>query len=529
MPEAVESRALNKRLCDFFPPQQKVIAFFINQLAVSPDVWMRVLAEEAKLLGYGTVGLLTENSREAVLDSVDLLLTVAAKDIRYLERIDLFCVTDFERIAYPESSRVLSFAHACAYWSGRTDAPHAIENQLHFDGYAVSYPLENKRDVFEKLWTHFFPPQACKRPLTDFQILPIGYPRLDVLCRKLEKNPSPALDSIIYAPIGIEYALSMGGYRVQKYARSTIRCLLDAFPGMRVIFCPYAADSSHPHILELARHFANEPRFFLDFDRDHSAAFSRAAVLITDFSHIMNTFAFSTLRPAISFMPWSKERASHLKWSNYGFKATNFRGLVHAVSYVLANLQECREHLAGIREQGLNRPEYALTSLAASLGDFIAGKSRPEWLSIPRALGQTPDGDGRWSATRSLYAALCRADEAERLSLVLAIWRHCKNSPLLTAAALHLGKVYAPQDKDADTIANVARSMLSLPLHEAKHFGEIELELVLRLYDLAQTEARDAHDADQERLIAFLKNFARHPTATLHWSAKAGALSLNVQ
>lgn len=529
MPEAVESRAVNKRLCDFFPSQQKVIAFFINELAVSPDVWMRVLAHEAKLLGYGTVGLLTENSREAVLDSVDLLLTVAAEDIRSLERIDLFCVTDFERIAYPASSRVLSFAHACSYWSGGTDAPYAIENQLYFDGYAVSYPLENKRDLFERLWTHFFPPQACMRPLTDFQILPIGYPRLDALCRKLEQNPSPALDSIIYAPIGIEYALSMGGYRVQKYGPSTIRCLLDAFPGMRVILCPYAADSSHPHIMELARQFANEPRFFLDCDRDHSAAFSRAAVLMTDFSHIMNTFAFSTLRPAISFMPWSKERASDLHWSNYGFKVTNFRGLVHAVNHVLTHLQECSEHLAGIRERGLNRPEYALTSLAAALGDFIAGKPRPQWLSIPRALRRPPDGDGGWSATRSLYAALCRTAEAERLSLVRAGWRHCKNSLLLTAAALHLGKAYAPQDKDTDAMANAARSMLSLPVQEATHVGESGLELALRLYDLAETEARHAQDADQERLIAFLKNFARHPAASLHWSATDNALSLTVQ
>ncbi len=529
MPEAVESRAVNRCLCDFFPPQQKVIAFFIDQIAVSPDVWMRVLAEEARLLGYGTVGLLTENSREAVLDSVDLLLTVAAEDIRSLERIDLFCVTDCERIAYPASSRVLSFAHACAYWSGRTDAPFAIENQIYFDGYAVSYPLENKRDIFEKLWTHFFPPHACKRPATDFQILPIGYPRLDALFRKLEKNPSPALDSIIYAPISIEYAVSMGGYRVQKYAPGTIRCLLDAFPGMRVIVCPYAADSSHPHIAELARRFADEPRFLLDCDRDHSASFSRAAVLITDFSHIMNTFAFSTLRPAISFMPWSKERASDLRWSNYGFRVTNFRGLVQTLNYVLTHLQECSAHLAEIRERGLNRPEYALRSLAAALGDFIAGKSRPEWLSISRELRQPPDGDGRWSATRSLYAALCRTVDAERLSLVRAIWRHCKNSPLLTAAALHLGKVYAPQDKDADAIANAARSMLSLPLQEAKDCGEIELDLVLRLYDLAERAAREAQDADQERLAAFLKNFARHPAATLHWSAADNALSLNAQ
>lgn len=93
MPEAHECHSVNKRLCDFFPPQQKVIAFFINQLVVSPDVWMRVLAEEAKLLGYGTVGLLTEQSRDANLDTVDMLLTVAPDDIRHLERIDLFCVT----------------------------------------------------------------------------------------------------------------------------------------------------------------------------------------------------------------------------------------------------------------------------------------------------------------------------------------------------------------------------------------------------------------------------------------------------
>lgn len=529
MPQALASRAVNKRLCDFFPPQQKVIAFYINHLAVSPDVWMRVLAEEAKRLGYGTVGLLTEHSREAHLDTVDLLLTVTAEDIRCLERIDLFCVTDLERIAYPASSRVLSFAHACSYWSGRTDAPSAVENQLYFDGYAVSYPLKNKRDVFEKLWTQFFPPQACKRPLTDFQILPIGYPRLDVLCRQLEKSPSPLLDSIIYAPICIEYALGMGGYRVQKYGFGTIRCLLDAFPRMRMILCPYAADSTHPHIVELAQRFADEPRFFLDCERDHAAAFSRAAVLITDFSHIMNTFAFSTLRPAISFMPWSKERANDLRWNNYGFKATNFRGLVRSVDHVLAHLPECRDHLAEIREQGLNRPEYSLRSLAEALDDFIAGRSRAQWLNIPRAPGQSADGAARWSATRSLYAALCRTNEAERLSLVRALWKHCKNSPLLTAAALHLGKMYAPQDKDAHTIAAAARSMLSLPLQEAKNNDGRELELALCLYDWAQTEARAAHDADQERLIAFLKNLARHPTATLQWSARDNALSLNGQ
>lgn len=116
--------------------------------------------------------------------------------------------------------------------------------------------------------------------------------------------------------------------------------------------------------------------------------------------------------------------------------------------------------------------------------------------------------------------------DTERLSLVLTIWKRCKNSLLLTAVALHLGKLYAPQDKDVDAIANMARSRLSLPLEETSCFGDVGLELVLRLYDLAQTEAREAHDADQERLIIVLKNFARHPTASLQWSAKDNALSL---
>lgn len=487
-----------------FGPAQTLVGFYISNPVVSQDEWMNPLALEVRRRGYAAVGLLAGAAVGAArLDGTELTLNVERGAVPKLRRVQLFIVSDMEGTGtdFPPESRVLACAHGCS-WARSTNFVSALRHQAYFDGFLTSCPLTRAtRERVLALWTGFMPPRACKRPHPHFHILASGYPRSAALYRKLsELKGRCERDAILYAPIQADYHLSAGGCRLARYGKRIVRCLLDSFPHLRVIFRPYRRDLEHPQAQALLAAFAHEPRFELDAEPQRVHAFSRAAVLVTDLSHIANSFAFTTLRPAVKFQPWEyrRERPA-LTLTPNGYCAHTYQALIRAVREGLESPEECREHIRRHRDQGMLPVETGLQDLAEQLDDFLQDRPRPEWISIERNNPALALGEAGIVKT-----ILGLPEYWEKIASTARAF--FPESLFLTAFFLHMGIRHTPdQAVPGRLLASALRWLQEPPQVEGEPllFRDLCPEIPRRLYGLAQLKAFAEKD---QQVIAMAEN-----------------------
>ncbi|WP_165064760.1 hypothetical protein [Desulfovibrio sp. ZJ200] len=502
---ALRGQEYNTLLCERFDPAQTLVGFYIGNTQVSQDEWMNPLALELRRRGYAVVGLL---AREAVgaarLDGTELTLELARGSVAALSRVQLFIVSDMEGVAtdFPPRSRVLACAHGCS-WSCSTNFVDAVYHQAYFDGYLTSCSLtQSTREQVQALWTGIVPPSGCKRPSPHFYILASGYPRSAVLYHKLaELEGRVERDAILYAPILADYRPSAGGCRLERYGKRIVRCLLDSFPHLQLIFRPYRTDLEHPQVQALLAAFAHEPRFELDTDPQRAPAFSRAAVLVTDFSHIANSFAFTTLRPAVSFQPWEYVRSRRtLDTLPTGFCARTYQALIRAVRMGLESPGPCREHIRRQRERGMLPVESGLQDLAEQLDDFLRDRPRPEWISIERNNPSLTLGEA--GIVRTILS-LPHCWE----KIASAALHFFPESLFLTAFSLHMGLRLMPdQAVPARLLASARRGLQEPPIgDDPLLFRDVSPEIPRKLYGLAQLKAFRENDLELAGMAENLK------------------------
>ncbi|WP_165174587.1 hypothetical protein [Desulfovibrio sp. ZJ369] len=503
---ALRGQEYNTLLCERFDPAQTLVGFYISVTNASQDEWMNPLALELRRRGYAVVGLL---AREAVgaarLDGTELTLELARGSVAALSRVQLFIVSDLEGgTDFPPRSRVLACAHGCVWCCGSTNFVSVVSHQAYFDGYLTSCPLtQSTREQVQALWTGFVPPSACKRPSPHFYILASGYPRSAVLYHKLaELEGRVERDAILYAPISVDHHPSAGGCLLERYGKRIVRCLLDSFPHLRLIFRPYRTDLEHPQVQALLAAFAHEPRFELDTDPQRAPAFSRAAVLVTDFSHIANSFAFTTLRPAVRFQPWEYVRNRRtLDTLPTGFCARTYQALIRAVREGLESPGPCREHIRQQREQGMLPVESGLQDLAEQLDDFLRDRPRPEWISIERNNPSLTLGEAGIVKT---MLSLPRYWE----TIASVALRFFPESLFLTAFSLHMGLRLIPDQAVPARLLASARRLLQEPPpigDDPLLFRDVSPEIPRKLYGLAQLKAFREHDLDLAGMAENLK------------------------
>ena len=497
----------NTLLRERFDPAQTLVGFYIGRPVAGQDEWMNPLARELRRRGYATVGLLADAAIGAArLDGTDLTLELERGHLPKLSRVQLFIVSDMEGGAanFPPLSRVLACAHGCI-WTPCTNLASSMAFPAWFDGYAVSFPLDASRERIQKLWTGFVPPSGCKRPSPHFHILGSGYPRSAALSRKLaELEGRGERDAILYAPIQADSRPSAGGCRLERYGKRIVSCLLDSFPRLQLIFRPSPGDLGHPQVQALLTAFAHEPRFVLDADPQRAPAFSRAAVLVTDLSHIANSFAFTTLRPAVSFQPWEYVHGNEaLSPLPTGFCARTYQALIQAVREGLESPGPCREHIRQQRDQGMLPVETGLEDLAEQLDDFLHDRPRPGWISIARNTAVPARTEAELALT-----ILSLSNPSYRYPFALRSVGFQPRSLFLTAFALHLGICYEPDQPVPGRLAASARRWLQEPppVGEPPLFRDLSPEIPRKLYGLAQIKAFRERDLKLADMAENLKN-----------------------
>lgn len=190
------------------------------------------------------------------------------------------------------------------------DAQRCLAAYASFDSYVVgSEPAAVDLMHRVEFYRQQVPaPLARPRLAQPQQILRAGYPRLDAALRE----PTPLSgqgavastaerDVVLVAPT--ERGVSCGTWTAGEL-RDLLQLLVEAFPAHRVIFRPHPSEPARyaAEFTQLRQLLGARPNFLYD-DAIPSPHWERASVMVTDTSGTAFTFAFTTLRPVVFFVP----------------------------------------------------------------------------------------------------------------------------------------------------------------------------------------------------------------------------------
>lgn len=479
------------------PHDTFIVGLFINLFDVSQDEWLNPLARTLNAKGFTTIGITTPQSTDKCdLSSTQYQAIVNLEELKSLGRINVFIFSDMDwDCDYPKTSKTLGCCHG--FITGReTSLPYSFFLGSKLDGWMLSMPLnETSRKNITSQWRGLLNQELSHRQSSRFHIIPVGYPRLAVLSQKLH-SVKRLPDSIIYAPIGKASAQDQGGERIKNHGRRIIRTLLEYFPQMNVIFRPYKTDIDLPEVQEILGAFANENRFIFDADPGRAFSFSRGAVLITDLSHIAQTFAFSTLRPAIRFLPWDKNKKN--QELDDGRIVYAYTALVESIKDGLLRANEWREKIRKNREKLAVPFENALEHIADWINDFYNDKPRPEWVSIERCQPE------KMLDEKAIIQNILRQTESAIPTIAASAANFSlPDNPLLMALALHTGLIYTPGNRISHgrhVCAAISR-LLGKRIFNIPHYKEINPEYVRKLYNMGLLEMIRKKDSEGIALV----------------------------
>lgn len=463
------------------PEKAFTVAFFINNTETSQDEWLNPLAAYLGQNGYITVGIKTPNSQDKCnLDSAQYQAVIEQEQIATLSGIKVFLISDIDwQIRFPDSSRVLGCAHAFEA-SQDTSLPYMTRLGSCIDGYMVPFTMGQKcHEMISDLWNGLLNIETASRSNPLFCVIPQGYPRLHILSRKIKELGNKP-DSIIFAPQGTMYNMSDGGCRLQNYGKRIIRTLLTNFPDLNIIFRPYRLDLDSAEVKEICAAFTNEKRFILDSRRGRAFSFSRGAVLVTDLSHIAQSFAYTTLRGAIYFQPWVDDtKVKSGEWTG-GLFAYNFTSLISSLKNMLDKTEEWVQKIRKNRDQLVAPFENSFAEIADWLKDFCHGAPRKNWCAIKRVNQEQVQ-----TIPEIIKKIMKQSEPARPLLAATAATYTYKNNPLLYALSLHIGKAIM-SDSNIFLLEDIKKN-IPIFLNKsftAKKYKEIASEDICCLYSL---------------------------------------------
>lgn len=475
-----------------------VVGFFINNASISQDEWMDSLAAALKKMGFFTIGLMTRESQgKCRLLSVDKVALVEPDQLTLLERVNAFVISDIDmEFSFPKTSKVFGCIHAF-----ETMRDTSFHNQMFHisavDAMLIPFPISEKtRKLTTGLWTGFASRDACKRKGEDFSFIPAGYPRMILLANELAKSEQ-ARDSILYAPMTTQWGQEQGGEKIKKHGKSIIRTILKSFPDKKVIFRPFKDDLDTPIVREICESFAEEPKFDLDSNPGRLPSFSRAAILITDLSHIAKTFAYSTLRPSIYYQPWNK-KIKDVRTAETGFIVSTMKSLVDCIKSCLDNPDESIQTMRKLRDLKIAPIDNGFVNIGNAINNFCKGHNQPEWLTVKRFEKQISDSE-------LIKRMLALPQGPTPIVAAIAAKLHLPASPLLLAYALHIGLISMPQTETIHEVGRLVAEYMGIS-EIPKKYSDVDPHLIRTLYSLSLRNAIRNKDIQGIAIAEYLLN-----------------------
>jgi hypothetical protein len=227
----------------------------------------------------------------------------------FLNQINLF-ISSYVNYVFPPLSKNIYISHDI---SDMAMTNKNLEKKL-FLAFSKIHFIFLSSDIvikdFMKRFNLFFTKTKFRTP----KLINTGYLKLDHVRKKLNLI-SNKKDSILLAPT---INIMMKYLNISNDLIKIIESLLNETKN-KIIFRPHPLDLTKRgninYVTNIVNKFKNYKNFSVDLSSSYLKSYSKAKLLVTDFSGTAYTFAFSTLRPVI-FYSKNEENLKKTKYKN---------------------------------------------------------------------------------------------------------------------------------------------------------------------------------------------------------------------
>ena len=371
-----------------FPKKVLLFAFFSRSR--NPDEYFREIylycQNHIKDLAMATVSSLAPEN----YSMPGPCFQCAKNDISALTGVHIFCTIDTrerERESrYPQDAFVLAFQHSFNSGGRGYNFRNDRHLQEEFDGYTVMSRTFLQDAIFIKhVHEGKVDPRFIRRRRKNFSFVATGCPRIATIRKKLQELAHVEQDSLLYAPTNYRWENpdDPRAHVVGKYGVQVVDQLLTHFPTHRIVFRPCVTTWNHPYTLAVIKAHCSHPRFVYSQETDHLPEFSRAATLLTDYSNIGETFAFSSLRPEIRMTLEAPRR--HISLFRTGLLMQQADNAAAAVRTALSQSAAFwSSHIAKCFGTMLEDPQDTFFLVCEAIKAILNGQRPPNSLQIAR-------------------------------------------------------------------------------------------------------------------------------------------------
>lgn len=277
----------NKIIFFYFP----VKAYYQNIIDISEHLKKNKKIDLFLIYNNSSQEILKNNKNSYFLDINYLKFIPFSKFL--LKKVNLFISSYVNYVFLPESKNIY-ICHDIA------DSPMVNANQekkLFLSLAKLHYIFLSSSNVVEYFRNKFL---QFGHNVNDIpELINTGYLKLDKVMKELRRIKNTK-NHILLAPT---FSRQMKSYNMSSKLDVIINNILKK--GEKVIFRPHPLDltlkGNFKKIKKIVEKYENNSNFFYDNSHSYMDSYSRAKMLITDFSGTAYTFAYSTLRPVIFF------------------------------------------------------------------------------------------------------------------------------------------------------------------------------------------------------------------------------------
>lgn len=256
--------------------------------------------------------------------------------------------------------------------------------------------------VYESTWFDSYDYILCAGPhqISDFRrwasefpslrgkyLISSGYPKFDRILIQVSDLKSSTMQrfTVVYAPT-LTNESNKSFASLNSHGEQIIKSLLDA--KFKVIFRPHPVSlitSDAITIEPIKSKFTENPYFEFDNSKDYLGTYSKADLMVTDFSGTGFTFSLSFLKPSVFFAPCiSAELGLHgIQFE----EREKLGGVARSISDLLKLINQLRSHdsaqeLLTYRSYTIFNVGRSAAYIADCVKDIHANKLREDWVEL---------------------------------------------------------------------------------------------------------------------------------------------------
>ncbi len=378
-----EVKKIEQKILKHIEPSKKTVAFVSYLLNCRNQVGN--LHKKFKDAGFNVINIVNRRINDRFEKQAPTFViskqVKTEKEIINVEAdfdfIDLIIAPDHEHITLPPYNEKFLSKRA-----KRIYLTHDVLNGNAFDCFDYVF-MPSKTGIKNHL---------SKKYRKNFCLIPGGYPKLDYSIEKYEKYKQTGYyqeDSLFYAPTmraqpvfkEDEAAFLVG------FDSHIIETLLFNFKE-NVIFRPHPHDfnCNFYNISVIKKKFSDNKKIIFNYDAKYLDKYLRSKMIITDISDTAFTYSFTTLKPAISFIPFKYSKKSSIGGfnreyrHNIGYVSRTLTELKNNIDAILKNSKKFRANIRDTRDSLVFNIERSGDYLIENIDFILNNKKHPEWI-----------------------------------------------------------------------------------------------------------------------------------------------------